>query len=291
MTVHRAPDCDDIYFVDVPMLGTQKVNSPYVIDAPEPTLVDTGPADGVDTLLTALDELGIEPAAVSYIIPTHAHLDHAGGAGHLTEVCEDATVICHETAAEYLTDEEKLDQLEESVERAIGMARPYGEPTVIDRDRCRTVSGGETLGLGDRTLDVIDAPGHAPHQLCLYDRHADVLFSADAAGMHFGDDHRPTTPPPDFDLQTTLETVDRLLRFEPETVLYAHFGPGVAGEGVPELYDYAELLPAFVDEVATVRQEVGDDVGAIALSVADRWNHWALTTDVAGVLRYLDGQS
>ena len=282
----------DLYTLDVPMFGATGVNSPYLIDGPEPTLLDTGPASGADAVLDALDAIGVQPTAVSYLVPTHAHLDHAGGAGHLARACENARIVCHRRAVEYLTDEEKLVHLAESVERAIGMPAPYGEPVVIDRDRCVVVEGGETLDVGDRTLDVIDAPGHAPHQVCLYDRTADVLFGADAVGMRFGpDNHRPTTPPPDFDLEAALETIDRLREFAPERICYAHFGPGEQGAGTAELAAYRQLLPEFVDVVARARDRHGDDIGAVATAVDDRYNHWALETDVAGVLRYLEGQS
>jgi glyoxylase-like metal-dependent hydrolase (beta-lactamase superfamily II) len=289
MSYHRVPGCERIYAVDAPMLGKHEVNSPYVLDTPEPAVLDTGPADGVDAIFDALAALDIDRAALSYIVPTHAHLDHAGGAGYLAEACENATVVCHENAVAHLTDEERLAHLAESVERAIGIPEPYGDPIAIDRERCRVVGGGETLDLGDRTLDVSDAPGHAPHQLCLFDRRADVLFSADAAGMHFGaGEHRPTTPPPDFDLEAAVATLERLETFDPETVLYAHFGAGEPGAGVAELHSHRELLPEYVEMIARARDEHGDDVATVAAAVDEQWHHWALATDVAGVLRYLD---
>jgi glyoxylase-like metal-dependent hydrolase (beta-lactamase superfamily II) len=288
MSVQSVEGCPDSHAVDVPMFGMSEVNSPYILDAPEPTIVDTGPADGVDAMLDALDTLDIDREAVSYIVPTHAHLDHAGGAGHLAAACENAAVVCHENAVEFLTDEKRLAHLAKSVERAIGMPEPYGEPRVIDRERCRAVGGGETLDVGDRTLDVIDAPGHAPHQLCLFDRASGALFSADANGMRFDGHLRPTTPPPDFDLEAALETLDRLVSFEPETICYAHFGAGTPGAGVAELHEYRELLPEYVEMIAEARERHGDDVGEIAAAVDEEWHHWALGTDVAGIVRYLD---
>jgi glyoxylase-like metal-dependent hydrolase (beta-lactamase superfamily II) len=277
------------HYVDTEMFGMRQVNSPYILDTPEPAIVDTGTATADEDILAGLNALGIAPDEVSYIIPTHAHLDHAGSAGSLAEACPNATVVCHERGIEYLTDAAKLDLLTDSVERAIGMEAPYGEPQLIDRGRCRAVGAGETIDLGDRTLDVIDAPGHAPHQFCLYDRATAALFSADAAGMDFPDaGHRPTTPPPDFDLEAGLETIDRLLEYGPETLLYAHYGPGKEGEGSAELRRYREMLPGYVDRIADLRGEHGDDVGAIAAAMHEEWSHWSLTTDIAGVLRYLD---
>lgn len=288
MSVESVPGRPSIYTVKTPMLGMAGTCSVYVVDGPEPAIIDTGPADAVDEIFDALETLEIARDAVEYIVPTHAHLDHAGGAGHLAADCEKATVVCHPTAVDYLTDEAKLAHLIESVERAIGMEHPYGEPRLIDRERVRVLGGGDSLTIGERTLDVIDAPGHAPHQLCLFDRDTEALFSADAAGMNFPDiGHRPTTPPPDFDLDAALDTVDRLLEFEPETLLYAHIGPGEAGGATEELRRYREMLPDYVDTVADLRDEHGDGIGAIAGAMNDEWGHWSLQTDVAGVLRYL----
>lgn len=276
-----------IYVVDVPMFGKTKVNSPYIVTGPEPAILDTGPADGADHILDGLRELEISTEAVSYIVPTHAHLDHAGGAGYLAEACPNATIVCHENAVEYLTDEEMLTHLAKSVERAIGMDSPYGDPITFDRERTRTCTGGETIDLGDRTLDVINAPGHAPHQLCFYDRKDEVMVAADANGMRFDGYHRPTTPPPNFDLADALATLDRLETFEPKTVLYAHYGPGAIRSGTEELQAYAEMLPAYVEEIDAARAEHGDDIGQIMLEMDDHWNHWSLSTDIAGILRYL----
>lgn len=288
MTPVAVPGCSGIYRLDAEMFGTDGVNSPYVVDGTETALVDTGPASSAPVVADALLSHGIEPGELTYLVPTHAHLDHAGGVGHLAEQFPDATVLCHETAVSYLTDERKLERLRRSVERAIGMAEPYGRPTTVDRNRCRTIGDGDLIDLGERTLDVIDAPGHAPHQVCLFDRDDEVLFSADANGMHLDPaGHRPTTPPPDFDLEAAIETVQVLREFDPHTVLYAHFGWGTPGEGTAELRGYERMLPAFVEEIQAARTSHGSDPGAIAREIDERWQHWALQTDIAGVLQYL----
>ena len=288
MPVDPVPGRDSIYTVETPMLGTRQTCAVYVVDGPEPAIIDTGPADAVDHIFDALETLDIDREDVSYIVPTHAHLDHAGGAGHLAAACENATVVCHPRAVDFLTDEERLAHLAESVERAIGMESPYGEPRVIDRERCLVCGGGDTLDLGERVLDVIDAPGHAPHQYCLFDRETAAIFVADANGMRFPDvGHRPTTPPTDFDLEAKLDTIERLRAFDPELLLYPHFGPGEPGGAVAELDDYAEMLPDYVEQVRQARAEHGDDIDAIAAEMPE-WEHWSLRTDIAGILRYLD---
>lgn len=288
MSPTPVPSRESISTVETPMMGMPQTCAVYVVDCPEPAIIDTGPADAVDRIFAGLDDLGIDEDEVSYIVPTHAHLDHAGGAGHLAAECENATVVCHPKAVDFLTDEAQLAHLTDAVERAIGMESPYGEPRRIDRDRCTVLGDGDVLEIGDRELDVIDAPGHAPHQFCLYDRETTALFAADAAGMRFPDTgHRPTTPPSDFDLEQKLNTIGRLREFEPELLLYPHFGPGEEGGGMDELAEYTETLPAYVEQVAQARETHGDDVGAIASEMPE-WQHWSLQADIAGILRYLD---
>ncbi|QLD90705.1 MBL fold metallo-hydrolase [Natronomonas salina] len=277
----------DVHTVDPHLLGTPGALSLYVVDAPEPAVVDTGAADSVPHILDALDELGIDPGAVAHVLVTHVHLDHAGGAGLLADELPNATFHVHERGLPYVTDAEKLARLKESVDRAMGTENAYGEPELLDASRCRSVAGGETVDLGDRELDLIDAPGHAPHHYAAFDPATEGLFSIDAAGMHLAGEMRPTTPPPGFDLETNLETVDRLRAYDPEKNFYGHYGPG-GDDAVRELDRYERMLPDWVEVVEAKRREHGDDVGAIVGSLGAEWQSPTVERDVAGVLRYLD---
>lgn len=280
---------DDIHTVDPHLMGTPGALTLYVIDAPNPTIVDTGSADSVGRIHDALQELDIAPEAVEHVLVTHVHLDHAGGAGHLADDLPNATFHVHERGLEYVTDPEQLNRLKRSVDRAMGTENAYGEPKLLDSERCRAVEGGETVDLGDRELDVIDAPGHAPHHFAAYDPATRGMFSIDSAGMHLAGEMRPTTPPPGFDLEANLETIDRLREFDPEKNFYGHVGPG-GDDAVAELDRYEAMLPEWVDLLAERRVEHDDDVGAIVASLADRWLSPTVQRDVAGVLHYLDNR-
>jgi glyoxylase-like metal-dependent hydrolase (beta-lactamase superfamily II) len=287
--VEPTPGVADVYTVDTELLGSPGVMSAYLVDAERPALVDTGADPATDRVLSALAEVGIAPEELAYVLPTHVHLDHGGAAGSLAAECPNATVLVHERGYPYLTDPERIERLAESARRALGpVADAYGDPTAVPERRCRVVGDGEAVDLGDHTLRAVDAPGHAPHHLCYLDDRTGALFAADAAGMYLGGRLYPTTPPPDFDLEESLATVERLRGCGPETVLYGHFG--ARDDGTPAdraLADYADLLPEWVSVVEDHR-EGRSDPGAVAADLPERWGSPTVERDVAGILRFLD---
>lgn len=277
----------DVYLVDNQLFGMPGTLATYVIDAPRPALVDAGGDNSVERILAGAAALDIDPTEIAFVIVTHVHLDHAGGAGHLASVCPDAEIVVHDRGVEFLTDADRLDRLMESVSRASGMTDPYGDPDLVPRDRVRAVSGGETVDLGDRTLDVYDAPGHAPHHFVCFDDGDGTLYAADAVGELYDGRAIPSTPPPSFDLAANLATVERLRQLSPDRILYGHFGVG--RPGTPLLESYAEELQAWVDRIAAGREHHGDDAAAIAADLPEKWDTPTLERDVRGVLVALAG--
>ncbi|MDY6779222.1 MAG: MBL fold metallo-hydrolase, partial [Halobacteria archaeon] len=162
---------DGIYMVDTLMLGHEGHTATFIVtDEDETAVVETGLSNGVDRILGGLSSLGIAPEEVDYVFVTHAHLDHAGGAGYLADECGNATLVCHERAVEYLSEPDKVEKLVESVRRAVGeLGDDYGDAKPVDRERFETVSGGETLDVAGHSFEVVEATGHAPHQFCVYD--------------------------------------------------------------------------------------------------------------------------
>jgi len=287
MTVTHA--VEDIYAVDPELLGTPGALTLYVVDAPEPTIVDTGSANSPPHIYQALEELGIARESVAHVLVTHVHLDHAGGAGHLAAELPNATFHLHEAGHPYLTNDAALSRLKRSVDQAMGVEDAYGDPNLVPEDRCAVVTDGDRIDVGDRSLEMIDAPGHAPHHVAAFDPATRGLFSIDAAGMHLAGEMRPTTPPPGFDLEANLETVRRLREYDPAINFYGHVGPG-GDDAVGELDRYEAMLPEWVETVERHRAEVGEDVDAIVDALEARWQSPTVQRDVAGVLHYLSHQ-
>ena len=284
--LERVPGTDDVYRVDGRLFGQPGQLAVYVLDTPKPAVIDTGTADTTPAaVLAALEDLGIDREDLAHLIPTHVHLDHAGGTGELAAACPNATVHCHERGIDFLTDPELLEKLKRGVEDALGMPEPYGDPDLVPADRARPIADGDGIDLGDRTLEAIDAPGHAPHQAALFDGTTDVLFTADAAGMLFDGEIYPTTQPPSFDLEDAVDTVERLRSLEPAVNCYPHYG--VATDGTARLETYERMLPEWVAAVADAADE-HDGVAEIANELRAEWGSMGLEGDVAGVLQYLE---
>lgn len=277
----------DTYRVDARLMGTPGAGAVYVVDAADPMVVDAGDADTPEHVYAALDELGIEREALVHLLVSHVHLDHAGGAGRLARECPNATVHVHERGLAYLTDPDRLDALTASVDRAMGVEGAYGDPELVPAERANGLAGGDAIDLGDRVLECLDAPGHAPHHVAAFDTETRALFSIDSAGMHLGGRLYPTTPPPSFDLAANVETCERLAALEPSVNCYGHFGAG-GDDPVGELERYPALLREWVDVVERERAEHGADVGAIVGSLDARWRSPTVQRDVAGVLRWLE---
>jgi glyoxylase-like metal-dependent hydrolase (beta-lactamase superfamily II) len=275
------------FTVDTHLLGMPGVGAAYLLEGDRTALIDAGAAPAVEHLLAALDERGHDPADLDELLLTHAHLDHAGAAGDIAARCPNATVRVHERGRPYLTEIELLDRLVAGARDAMGdLADAYGEPSVVPAGRCEPLSGGDVVDLGDRRLDIVGAPGHAPHQVCFHDDRTDVLFAGDAAGMAVAGELHPTTPPPDFDLDASLATVRRLRERDPGAICFGHFGH--RDDAAEVLGTYESLLPAWVDAVEDAVAAVGRDRAAVVDALSGDWNGPTLARDVAGVLASLD---
>lgn len=248
---------ENLYILDTGMFGLERYDGIYILKAPQVAIIETGLSHTLEKTLAALDELGIRREDVAYIMPTHVHLDHAGGTGHLAEACPNAKVIAHEQGAPHLIDPTRLL---ESVQRAVGPMFPfYGTLKPAPKERVLPVRGGEAFNLGDGfEIEVIAAPGHAPHQVCFFERKLRGLFTGDAAGIYrpWGAGLLPTTPPPAFHLEQALETLARLKALQPKLLLYTHWG---AHSDISLLDQYAQMLQDWVSEIEHAKKTLKDD--------------------------------
>lgn len=278
--------------VDTELLGTPGAHSAYLLETPEPVLVDAGAAPAADVVEAVLHEHGVGPEELEAIAPTHVHLDHAGAVGELAARFPNATVYVHERGLPYLTDSDRLERLTASARAAVGdgVADQYGTPTLLPESRAEPIADGDVVPCGDRDLDVVHAPGHAPHQVALDDPISGALFVGDAAGMSIGGELLPTTPAPDFDLDASLDTVARLRDRDPEALCLGHFG--VREDAVAALDAYADLLPEWVDAVESAVGDVGtEDRERIVARLREAWASPTLERDVHGVLHALDREN
>jgi glyoxylase-like metal-dependent hydrolase (beta-lactamase superfamily II) len=221
------PVADGITAIDTFMGGRARYTAAYLLDAAEPTLVETGPGTSVEPVAAALDRLGIGPRALAHIVLTHIHLDHAGGVGQLAERFPRATVWVHERGAPHLVDPSRLVASTARVWGEREMRELFGPAEPVDDERVRSLRDTDVIRMGDRELEVLDTPGHASHHVALVDSLTGAAFTGDALGIHVPDLPvlRPATPPPEFDLERYVTSIERIRAAARSILLFAHFGP------------------------------------------------------------------
>ncbi len=214
--------------IDTFYAGRERYTAAYLLHAEEPAIVETGPTTSAAHVVAGLERLGIGPSDLAHIIVTHIHLDHAGGVGRLAERFRRAQVWVHELGAPHLADPARLIASATRVYGEAQMASLFGPVEPVPAQRLDSVTGGDRIDLGDRWLDVLYAPGHASHQVALVDSATGAVFAGDALGIHVPavPALRPATPPPDFDVDLALGSIETIrARARAGVLLFSHFGP------------------------------------------------------------------
>jgi glyoxylase-like metal-dependent hydrolase (beta-lactamase superfamily II) len=205
-----------------PIPGYNKFIGPYLISGRKNAVVDTGPAAAIPSLLSSLTKIGMNPEDIDYIVFTHIHIDHAGGAGGVARALPNARVLAHIRAHEHLINPIAL--WEASLKVLGDYAIKSGPIEPVSEDRLMDATDQMKLDLGhELTLEIYLTPGHAVHHLSLFDRANGVLLAGEAAGVCINGAIRMATPPP-FKLEVTLSSIDKLIALEPRKLCYSHFG-------------------------------------------------------------------
>jgi glyoxylase-like metal-dependent hydrolase (beta-lactamase superfamily II) len=212
--------------IDTLLGGWEQVTAGYLIEGDAPVLVETGSQTSVPTLLAELAALGVGAEDLAGVIVTHIHLDHAGGVGDVARAFPNATVYVHEKGARHLADPTKLV---DSAARVYGelLDRLYGRLDATPAERLHVLDDGEEVRVStNRVLTTVDSPGHAKHHLGLHDSESGILFVGDAVGVRLPDAGvlRPSTPPPDFDLDQALHSMQKFAARKPAGIALAHYG-------------------------------------------------------------------
>ncbi len=234
--VFRPLDWDkSTLMTDCGMFGHEEFGAIYLIEDEKVAVIESGTSFEHDRIITAIKEFGYNPQDIDFLIVSHIHLDHAGGAGFLLQEMNKAKVYVHERGSKHLADPSRLLA---SAKSALGSsADEFGTMRPIHQDRLVAVKDGDRLELGARELIFYDSPGHAPHELTIFDTHNKSVFTGDAAGLylHRDDVLMPIAPAPSFNLEDNLRSLDRLLELRPRALLFSHFGPHTNPQAVIEV--------------------------------------------------------
>lgn len=254
----------DAYILDSKGFGMERYTGAFILPGSPGAVVETAASPTADRVIEGVNRAGLDRDDVRYLFVTHIHLDHCGAAWRLLQAFPEAELVVHQRGASYLTDPERVGQLLASVERAVGAARMplYGTVEPVDETRVIRVAGEQTFDVAGRTLEVHDAPGHAPHHYVLHDPDHRTLYAGDALGIRLDKDGPllQTTPPPGFDHEAWRMTLDRIEKLDPKRVLLTHFGAFDAREHVPQ---FRRDLAEWVDAIRAHHADGDDEEAAV----------------------------
>ncbi|RKD72794.1 glyoxylase-like metal-dependent hydrolase (beta-lactamase superfamily II) [Sinobaca qinghaiensis] len=242
---------DELWISDGMDLSVPGRTGTYILTGGTLAVIETGPSPSIPRLKENLQKIGFSIKDIRYIIVTHIHLDHAGGAGLLIQECPDAELIVHPKGARHLADPSKLIK---------GAKAVYGDdfdelfnPVLpVPEARILSAADGETLSLAaGRTLTFYHTPGHADHHISIHDSLTNGVFTGDTAGIQYVDalqyDRQiflPSTSPNQFRPEQMLASLDHLTAMKPAAIYFGHFGKTEDLEEVSSQIRY--WLPVFV---------------------------------------------
>ena len=221
---------DGIYCIDA-LYVKPRVASIYLLrEGDEAAIIETGTSHSLANVLDTLAALALDPAQVRYVIPTHVHLDHAGGAGAMLQCFERASLIIHPRGARHMADPQKLIDGTVAVYGQRRFDELYERIEPIDEQRIVVAGDLDRHSLGNRELLFIDTPGHARHHFCIYDERSGGIFTGDTFGLSYDamkDLPRglvPTTPPSQFEPRALHESIARIADLRPDRLYLTHYG-------------------------------------------------------------------
>jgi len=181
----------------------------------ESALVDAGCGRSMKRLFSNIDECGIDPQTIRYLLITHCHYDHTGGAAAIRKQLHCKTVA-HELDAGFL----------EAGDSAVTAAEWYGsEITPVPIDLKLSVPQTDIL-VGEKTVTALHMPGHSPGSVVF-------LTESDGKKVLFGQDvHGPLAPVLKSNREDYLNSLKKLMDLNADILCEGHFGIYTGKESV-----------------------------------------------------------
>ena len=193
-------------------------------------IIDTATNHSAKRFLNALHTMNISPESVEWIVLTHVHLDHAGGAGLLMKMCPNARLAVHPRGVRHMVNPEKLWASVISVYGKEEAEKQYGQLIPVDENRVFAVDDGEVIRFENRRLQIFDAPGHANHHIVIFDEESKSFFTGDAFGIAYpelaskdGEFIFISSTPTQFDPVKFGTTIKKIMGQKPRSCFLTHF--------------------------------------------------------------------
>ena len=221
--------------------------------------IDTGTGHSVPYLLETLKLKNLNIEDVDYVIPTHVHLDHAGGAGLLMSELPKAKLVIHPRGKQHMIDPDKLIMGATAVYGSEKFKQMFGEIVPIYEKRVVIANDNDEIKLANRRLKFLDTPGHARHHFCVYDQTSKGIFTGDTFGLSYREMQKdnadfilPTTTPVQFEPDPWYDTIDKILSLNLKNIYLTHFGriteiEKLAQELKQDIAKYAEITKQYLN--------------------------------------------
>jgi glyoxylase-like metal-dependent hydrolase (beta-lactamase superfamily II) len=263
---HVEEVADKVYRLQAPVPGSNTIFAVYLIKESEGILIEPGPSAATLSIRDGMSRLGMKELA--YIIPTHIHVDHAGGTGALAQLFPQAKVLVHPAGMKHIVDPSRLIESTKTVfgpdfEASLGTILPVPE------NQIKVPEDGEIISLNGRELQIIYAPGHAPHHIAILDLTVQGLFCGEALGLPSESAEPfplPAVAPPSFDQELYLETMERLRKLDANILFYSHGG---VGREPDKLISIAEENTHALGDIILNALKEGEAAEAISRRVGD----------------------
>ena len=248
---------EGIYAVDTGYIRPQ-FDACYIVTQRAPSseriaIIDCGTPHSISRILATLTDLECQPDQVDYIILTHIHLDHAGGAGQLMQHCSNAQLVVHPRGAKHMIDPSMLKAGAIKVYGEEAFAKEYGDFQSIDADRVIEATDEFMVNLAGRILLCLDTPGHAKHHITIWDQMSHGAFTGDTFGISYREFDTekgvfifPSTSPIHFDPKALRASLKKIMLFKPEWIYPTHFSKIAQ---VPRLYQKLTDMLSHVEDL------------------------------------------
>ena len=261
-----------IFAIDTGYLRPRMDAIHLIVEQGRGALVESGTTHSVPRVLAALQQTGLAPEDVDWLLLTHVHLDHAGGAGALMQVLPNAKLVVHPRGVRHMIDPAKLWAGTVAVYGEAFAREAYGELIPVAAERVVEATDGLILELAGRKIEVMDAPGHARHHVCYFDSASRGWFTGDAFGLSYRETDvgdrafiLPATTPVQFEPEAMHATIARLMERDPACMYLTHYSRVT---DLPRLAaDLHRLIDAFV-EIAQAAENVAEDMQVALIRAA-----------------------
>jgi glyoxylase-like metal-dependent hydrolase (beta-lactamase superfamily II) len=260
-----------IRVIDTGYLRKNFAASHMIVENGKAAFVDVGTTSSEANILKVLHEEGLTEEDVLYIILTHIHLDHAGGAGRLMAVFPNARLVVHPKGARHMIDPEKLVAGSIAVYGEENFRKLYGSISGVPEGRVIVADEGFVLDFEGRKLHFMDTPGHARHHNCIWDPKSDGVFTGDALGLAYPElqiaGKQPfllcTTSPAAFEPDAMVESIERVMSLQPKRLYLTHFGPvdvdaGAVNSLTRLVREHKELGVKYGNDFSRLRGAIGE---------------------------------